>query len=215
MKEIKLLFTLAVLLFGTYGCQEPVEPNIVEEIVNATAELNNCELTFEVDSTAEGNTLILSADYDSFDEIPCGKILLEVFGGLKQKGITYDFYKVKFESEFVLELSNEEMKIVFQKLNFFNNHIELVNSRDFLPLYNHIVEYTRKQVEYKRYIKKFDDLTEGDYNEFEGFEIKIYNNDDYRHIAFRNSNGKNRVQILLSFEGFSNQIYGIAVKTSD
>jgi hypothetical protein len=215
MKEIKLLFTLVVFLLGTYGCQEPVEPNIVEEIVNTTAELNNCELTFEVDSMAYGNTLILSTDYDSFDEIPCGKILLDVFGGLKQKGISYDFYKVKFESEFVLELSNQEMKIVFQKLNFFNNHIELINSRDFPTLYGLIVEQTRKQVDYKRYIKKFDELTDGDYNKFEGFEIKTYNNDDYRHIGFRNSNGKNRVQILFSFEEYSNQIYGIAVKARD
>jgi hypothetical protein len=209
----KIIAVLCLLVIGlNTSCNNPeelVEPNIVEEIVNSTAELNNCKLIFEVDSTT--NMLILSADYDSYDEIPCGKILLDVYESLRQKGISYDYYKVKFESEFVLELSIEEMKIVFQKMKFFNNHIELINSRNFHSFYNLIVEQTRKQVEYKRYIKKFDDLTEGDYIEFEGFEIKMYNSDDYRHIAFRNSNGKNTVRILFSFEEYSNQIYGVAV----
>lgn len=209
--SLKLSIILALFLFS--ACETPEDIDKTEEIVALVSELNNCEITYKIDSTDVGNRIILSFVRSTEKDLLPGKVIHDIYVEFLKNDIEYDAYKVELTSGWTLEVSNAEMQLVMKKKKFFKEKIEIVYSKDPELVFGMFVEHMRNDISSGPEImsKKLERLVDGRYDDFEGFEVELFGGDE-RFVAFRNSNGKSSINILFWMGDDKDDVYGLQIE---
>lgn len=205
MKRISIITILLIILAG---CTFNEENKQLDSLTARLSKKYDCKIFFKNETGSNGENVTLDINKPKTEKFFIGKIVLDFYSQTKE--LNFERFTVFVDGKHYYDLTNDDLIDIEATKTNFDSHSNLLIAKDYERFYSLIDDKLKNEIQFEDFIKNFGKLVKSEYDEFDGFNVVIHENELY-YIFVRYS-GNHYVTLTYKKGDVTHSIYGIVIE---